>query len=129
MATIKYIEEKDANDQVKKVYDDIKQVFGLTFVPNLFKAMGHHPVYLETTWIRVKTIMAPGRLDRKTKEIIALAVSATNGCEYCVNAHTAALKGLGMGDAEFTELMAVVDLFNGFNRFIDGLLIEPDLKS
>lgn len=128
MATIKYVEEKEANDQVKKVYDDIKQVFGLTFVPNLFKAMGHHPVYLETTWMRVKAIMGPGRLDRKTKEIIALAVSATNGCEYCVNAHTAALKGLGLGDAELTEVMAVVDLFNGFNRFIDGLLIESDLK-
>jgi len=128
MAMVKLVEERDANDQVRKVYDDIKQVFGLTFVPNLFKAMGHHPAYLEATWARVKTVMGPGALDRKTKEIIALAVSATNGCEYCVNAHGAALKALGLGDAEITEVMAVVDLFNGFNRFIDGMLIESDLK-
>lgn len=128
MGTIKLVEETQANDQVKKVYDDIKKVFGLPFVPNLFKAMGHHPAYLETTWARVKAIMGPGKLDRKTKEIIAVAVSATNGCEYCVNAHTAALKRLGVGDAEILEIMAVVDLFNGFNRFLDGLLIESDLK-
>lgn len=128
MATVKLVEEKDADDQVRKVYDDIKQVFRLPFVPNLFKAMGHHPVYLETTWARVKAIMGPGKLDRKTKEIIAVAVSATNGCEYCVNAHTAALRSLGLGDAEITEVMAVVDLFNGFNRFLDGMQIESDLK-
>lgn len=129
MATVKYVEEKDASDQVRRVYDDIKQVFGLTFVPNLFKAMGHHPAYLESTWARVKAVMSPGKLDRRTKEIVALAVSATNGCEYCVNAHTAAVKSMGLGDAEITEVMAVVDVFNGFNRFIEGLLIESDLKA
>ncbi len=129
MATIKYVQEQDAGEQVAKVYADIKKVFGLTFVPNLFKAMAHHPDYLEASWNRVKVIMGPGRLDRKTKEIIAVAVSATNGCEYCVNAHTAALKGLGVGDAELTEVMAVVDLFNGFNRFLDGMLVESDLKA
>lgn len=129
MATIKYVQERDASDQVAKVYADIKKVFGLTFVPNLFKAMAHHPDYLEATWTRVKVIMGPGRLDRKTKEIIAVAVSATNGCEYCVNAHTAALRRLGFGDAELTEVMAVVDLFNGFNRFLDGMLVESDLKA
>jgi AhpD family alkylhydroperoxidase len=128
MAMVKYVEEQDAKDQVRKVYDDIKQVFGLKFVPNLFKAMAHHPAYLETTWARVKAVMGPGKLDRKTKEIIAVAVSATNGCEYCVNAHTAALKAMGLGDAELTEIMAVVDLFNGFNRFLDGMLVESDLK-
>lgn len=129
MATIKYVQERDASDQVAKVYADIKKVFGLTFVPNLFKAMAHHPDYLEATWTRVKVIMGPGRLDRKTKEIIAVAVSATNGCEYCVNAHTAALRRLGFGDAELTEVMAVVDLFSGFNRFLDGMLVESDLKA
>jgi AhpD family alkylhydroperoxidase len=72
--------------------------------------------------------MGPGTLDRKTKEIIALVVSATNGCEYCINAHTAALKAMGFGDAELTELMAAVDLFNGFNKFLDGLRVEPDLR-
>jgi AhpD family alkylhydroperoxidase len=71
--------------------------------------------------------MGPGKLDRKTKEAIALAVSATNNCEYCINAHTAALRRLGFGDEEITELMAVVDLFNGFNKLLDGLKVESDI--
>ncbi len=128
MATLSYVEEQDANDQVRKVYSDIKRFFGLPFVPNLFKAMGHHPAYLEATWARVKVIMGSGKLERKTKEMIAVAVSATNGCDYCVNAHTAALKGMGLGDAEITEVLAVVDLFNGLNRFLDGAQVESDLK-
>ena len=70
----------------------------------------------------------PGKLDPKTKEVIALAVSPPNNCEYCINAHTATLRGMGFGDPEITELMAVVDLFNGFNKFLDGLRVESDLK-
>lgn len=128
MATVKYIEEASASAEVKKIYAEIKQTFGLSFVPNLFKVMANHPAYLETSWARVKTIMGPGKLDRKTKEVIALAVSATNNCAYCIDAHTAALKKLGFGDAEITEVMAVVDLFNGFNGFLDGLRVESDLK-
>jgi AhpD family alkylhydroperoxidase len=128
MATVKYVEEAGASDKIKEIYGEIKKMFGIPFVPNLFKAMANHPVYLETTWLRFKAIMGPGKLDPKTKQVIALAVSATNNCEYCINAHTAALKGIGYGDAELTELMAVVDLFNGFNKFLDGLRVESDLK-
>jgi AhpD family alkylhydroperoxidase len=128
MATVRYVEEQDADERIRKVYDDIKRFFGLPFAPNLFKAMAHHPAYLETTWARVKAVMGPGKLERKTKEMIAVAVSATNGCDYCVNAHSAALKRLGLGDAEITEVMAVVDLFNGLNRFLDGMQVASDLK-
>lgn len=128
MATVRYVEEAGASDKIKEIYGEIKKMFGIPFVPNLFKAMANHPVYLETTWLRFKAIMGPGKLDPKTKQVIALAVSATNNCEYCINAHTAALKGIGYGDAELTELMAVVDLFNGFNKFLDGLRVESDLK-
>lgn len=128
MATIRLIEEADATGEVARVYEDIKRAFALSSVPNLFKAMGQHPDYLAATWARIKAVMGPGRLERRTKEIIALAVSATNGCGYCVHAHTAALRRLGMGDPEIAETMAVVDLFNGLNRFAEGLQIEPDLK-
>jgi len=72
-------------------------------------------------------IMGPGKLDRKTKEIIAVAVSTANGCEYCINAHTAVLKKMGLVDTEITELMAVVDLFSGFNKLLDGLRVESDI--
>ncbi len=128
MATIKLIEETDATGEVARVYEDIKRAFGLETVPGLFKAMGHSPAYLASTWERIKAVMGPGRLERRTKEIIALAVSATNGCDYCVHAHTAALRRLGLGDPEIAETMAVVDLFNGLNKFAEGLRIEPDLK-
>lgn len=128
MATVKYVEEAEAPDEIRKIYADIKEWFGLPFVPNLFKAMANHPAYLEISWARVKVIMGPGTLDRKTKEVIAVAVSAANNCEYCVNAHTAALTKMGFGDAEITELMAVVDLFSGFNNFLNGLRVDTDLK-
>ncbi len=72
-------------------------------------------------------MVSPGKLDRKTKEVIALAVSATNNCEYCINAHTAALKHMGFDDEALTELMAVVDQFNGFNKLLEGLQVESDL--
>lgn len=124
MPVVRYVEEEDASPSVQAIYRDIKSTFDLPFVPNLFKVMAHHPAYLEVTWTKVKTVMGPGRLDRKTKEMIALAVSATNGCAYCVNAHSGALKRLGFGDAEMVELMAVVDLFSGFNKFLEGLQVE-----
>lgn len=128
MATVKLVEESDASPEVRLVYQDIKKTFGLPFVPNLFRAMAHNPAYLEATWNRVKVVMGQGNLDRKTKEMIAVAVSAANNCEYCVNAHTAALKSLGVTDAELVELMAVVDLFSGLNKFLDGLRVESDLR-
>ncbi len=128
MALVKFVEEPDAAPRVRAVDDEIKQSFGIDFVPNIFKAMANSPDYLELNWARHKAIMPTGQLDRRTKEIIALAVSATNNCEYCINAHTAILKGMGLGDRELTELMAVVDLYSGFNTFLDGTLVESDLK-
>jgi len=128
MATVKLVEESGALPEVRKVFEDVKKTFGLPFVPNLFRAMAHNPDYLEATWQRVKVVMGPGKLDRRTKEMIAVAVSAANNCEYCVNAHTAALKRLGATDAELVELMGVVDLFSGLNKFLDGLRVESDLK-
>jgi AhpD family alkylhydroperoxidase len=130
MATVKLLEEAEAEADARlaPLYAEIRKTLGTPFVPNLFKLMAHHPAYLETTWNRYKAIMLAGKLDRRTKEIIALAVSATNNCEYCVNAHTAVLKGLGLDDAAIVELMAVVDLYSGFNKFLDGLLVESDLK-
>ncbi|MGL1834296.1 carboxymuconolactone decarboxylase family protein [Rhodocyclaceae bacterium SMB388] len=113
-------------DVVRDVYDDIRKTLGLPFVPNLFKVMAHNPAYLQASWQRVKAIMGPGLLDRKTKEMIAVAVSAANGCDYCVSGHTAALRALGCSDAELVELMAVVDLFSGFNKMAEGLQIERD---
>ena len=128
MATVTFVEESEAQPEVRAIFQEIKQTFGLPFVPNLFRAMAHNPVYLGTTWARIRGIMGQGVLDRRTKEMIAVAVSAVNNCEYCVNAHTAALRRLGVTDAELVELMAVVDLFSGLTKFLDGLRVESDLR-
>lgn len=126
MANTKLVLEHEAQDKTKQIYEDIKKTFGI--LPNFFKAMGSNPDLLEVNWNRVKTIMIKGKLDRKTKEFICLAVSATNSCGYCVSAHTAMLKQLGATDEEIIEAVAVADLFSGFNSFANGLQIEPDLN-
>ncbi|NMG44568.1 carboxymuconolactone decarboxylase family protein [Aromatoleum toluvorans] len=126
MATVAYVSENDAVGVVREVYEDIRKTFGMPAVPNLFKVMAHNPAYLQASWQRVKAIMGPGLLDRKTKEMIAVAVSATNGCDYCVQAHTGALRAMGSTDGELVELMAVVDLFSGFNKMLEGLQVDND---
>jgi AhpD family alkylhydroperoxidase len=124
MALVKLIDESEAQGLVKEVYDDIMTTRQLEKVPNYWKALGHQPEFLYATWQKLKTVMGDGALDRRTKEIIAVAVSATNNCNYCLHSHTDALRGLGFEDAELLELMAVVDFFNGSNAVASGLQIE-----
>ena len=82
MATIKLMSENEAPDQTKKIFEEIKLTKQIEFIPNIWRALANHPAHLETTWNKLKAIMQPGKLDRLTKEIIALAVSITNGCSY-----------------------------------------------
>jgi len=83
MASIEMVAEEEATGKVKDIYEDIKSQLGIDFVPNLYKVMAPKPDYLEANWNKVKTVMVqPGKLDRLTKEIIAVAVSAVNGCDY-----------------------------------------------
>lgn len=126
-ATVKIIEESQATGLVRQIFEDIKQTKNIDFIPNFWKTLATHPPLLEQTWLRLKSAMAPGKLDPLTKEMIALAVSATNGCRYCINSHTAAVKKLGLDDEGLGELMAVVAVFNGTNRLADGYQIEPDV--
>ena len=127
MAKVEIASEADTAAKVKVIYEDIKKNFGIPFVPNLFKVMGSHPDFLDTTWNQFKTVMGPGELTRREKELVALAVSVTNNCRYCIHAHTAALKGMGMSEKGIVELMGIVGLFNNLNKFLDGLMVEPDL--
>ena len=127
VATVKMIEESQSQGLVREIYNDIKQTKNIDFVPNFWKTLATHPPLLEQTWLRLKSAMAPGKLDPLTKEMIALAVSATNGCRYCINSHTAAVKKLGLDDEGLGELFAVVAVFNGTNSLADGYQIEPDV--
>ena len=124
MALVKLVEEAEATGLVKEVYEEIMSSRNLAQVPNYWKALAHQPEYLAATWNKLKAVMAEGRLDRRTKEIIAVAVSATNNCSYCLSSHTDALRQMGFDDAALLELMAVVDFFNGSNAVASGLKVE-----
>jgi AhpD family alkylhydroperoxidase len=126
MPTAPMVEYDQALPEVRLVYDEIMQVKGIDFVPNFWKTLGSHPPLLEEVWHSLNRAMQPRRLDALTKEMIALAVSATNGCTYCIRSHTAAARKLGMDDAMLGELMAVVGTFNQTNRLADGYQVEVD---
>jgi len=126
MATVRMVEYEDAKPEVRAVYDDIMKTRGIDRIPNFWKVLASHPPLLSDVWQSLKAAMAPGRLDVLTKEMIALAVSATNGCEYCINSHTAAARRLGMDDAMLGELLAVVGVFNRTNSLADAYQVEVD---
>ena len=126
MPTVAMVEYDQAGPEVRAVYDDIMATKGIDFVPNFWRTLGTHPALLEEVWRSLKRAMTPGRLDALTKEMIALAVSATNGCTYCICSHTAAARKLGMDDEMLGELMAVVGTFNQTNRLADGYQVDVD---
>jgi AhpD family alkylhydroperoxidase len=126
MATLGFIEYKDAPPAVKAVYDDIMATRKTDYVNNFWKALAHDPATLRRTWESVKQIMAPGVLDPLTKEMIYVAVSATNQCGYCIASHTAAARKAGMTDAMLSEIMAVVGMANESNRLASGYQVEID---
>ncbi len=126
MALVKLIEYAQASPEVRSVFDDIMQTRGVDWINNFWKALANDPRELKRIWANVKQVMAPGALDPLVKEMIYVAVSATNGCEYCTYSHTAAARKKGMSDAMFLELMAVVDLANETNRLANGLRMDVD---
>ncbi len=128
MATLGLIEYADASPEVRAVYDDIMATRKTDWINNFWKALAHDPVTLRRTWNSVKEIMAPGALDALTKEMIYLAVSATNQCGYCIASHTAAARKAGMTDAMLAEVMAVVGMANESNRLASGYQVEIDQK-
>ena len=126
MATNPLIEYEEAPPEVRAVYDDIKAVRNVEDVNNFWKALANHPPTLVRTWEKLKAIMAPGALDPLTKELIYVAVSITNSCEYCIASHTAAAQKKGMTNEQFGELMAVVGMANENNRLAVGYRIPLD---
>ena len=126
MATLGLIEYADASPEVRAVYDDIMTTRGTDWVNNFFKALANDPVTLRRTWQSAKEVMAPGVLDAVTKEMIYLAVSATNQCPYCIASHTASARKAGMTDQMFAELMAVVGMANETTRLSSGYQVQID---
>ncbi len=126
MATVNLVEYEDASDEVRAIYDDILAHKGLDWVPNIWKAFGNHPALLAEIWSGLKATMAPGALDPLTKEMIAVAVSLTNGCDYCTHSHTAAARKLGMTEEQYGELLAVAGTFNRTNALANAYHVPVD---
>lgn len=122
------IEYSDASPAVRAVYDDIMATRQTDWINNFWKTLARDPATLRRTWENVKQVMAPGALDALTKEMIYVAVSASNQCPYCIASHTAAARKAGMSDAMFGELMAVVGLANATNRLASGYQVEIDKR-
>ena len=126
MALVPLIEYAQASAEVRAVYDDIMKTRGVDWINNFWKALANDPQELARIWRNVKQVMAPGALDPLVKEMVYVAVSATNGCEYCTYSHTAAARKRGMTDAMLMELLAVAGLANETNRLANGLRIDVD---
>ena len=129
MATVKLWTDEDVakESRVKAVFDDIRKTRKTDFVNNFWRALANQPALLERTWASVKEIMvAPGVLDPLTKEMIYIAVSATNACSYCVHSHTAAARAKGMTDEQYSELTAIIGMANETNALASGLQIPVD---
>ncbi len=120
------IEYNDASPEVRAVYDDIMATRQTDWINNFWKALAHDPQNLRRTWESIKQIMAPGALDALTKEMIYVAVSATNQCPYCIASHTASARKAGMTNAMFAELLAVVGMANESNRLASGYQVAID---
>ena len=126
MPMFKPISEKEATGKVKEVFDEIKSARKITEVPNFWKYLANDPNELERTWTSLKEIMKKGALDPVTKELIYVAVSITNGCEYCIKSHSLAAKKKGASDEMLKEMFAVVGLANKNNKLVDSYQVEVD---
>ena len=122
----KPIEENEATGKVKEVYDDIKSSRHITEVPNFWRMLANAPNELERSWNSLKQVMKKGALDHVTKELIYVAVSITNGCEYCIRSHSFAAKKKGAADEMLKEMFAVVGLANKNNKLVDSYQVEVD---
>jgi AhpD family alkylhydroperoxidase len=120
------IEYDDASPEVRAVYDDIMETRQVDWVNNFWKVLASDPVSLRRTWESVKEVMAPGALDPLTKELLYVAVSVTNGCEYCIASHTAAARKKGMSEEQLAELLAVVGMANETNALATGHGVPVD---
>jgi len=126
MALMPFIEESDASPEVKAVYDDIKATRKVDWINNFWKVLANDPKTLKRTWEDLKQVMGPGELDPLVKEMLYVAVSVTNNCEYCIVSHTASARKAGMSDAMLAELVSVVGMANATNRMVNAYRVEPD---
>jgi AhpD family alkylhydroperoxidase len=128
MSSVRLLTDEELSPEARAVFDDIRATRKSDFVNNFWRALAHDPALLARTWEQVKTVMGPGALDPLVKEMIYVAVSITNGCEYCIGSHTAAARARGMTNEQLMELINVVGLASQTNRMVTGLRVPLDEK-
>lgn len=134
IATVQPVSEQAATGRVAEIYADIKRTKNIDFLPNFWRVLATNPDQLDLIWTRLKFLMHPeavgraSRLDPLTRELIALAVSAANGCAYCINSHSAAAMKLGLDVETLGEVMGIIALFHSTNALADGYQVEPDVR-
>ena len=126
MATVKLLDYEDVPAEAKAVYDEIKASRAVEDVNNFWKAMANNPAALRTFWERMKAVMGKGELDPLTKELIYVAVSIANNCEYCIHSHTAAARSRGLSEAQFNEFLEVVGLAVNGNALVNAMKVPVD---
>ena len=126
MSTVHLIEYAEASPEVRAVYDDIRAVRNTDFINNFWQALANNPAQLQRTWDALKAVMVPGALDMLTKELIYIAVSATNSCAYCTHSHTASARASGMTNEQYAELMSVVGMAHHTNSLATVMQVPVD---
>ena len=128
MEIFKPINEKKAKGKVKKIFSEIKKTRKISKIPNFWRSIAHDPDTLERTWNSMKQVMKKGALDEVTKELIYVAVSVSNGCEYCIRSHSAAAIKKGATKEMLKEMIAVTGMANEANRLVEGYQVQIDEK-
>ena len=126
MTVFNKISDKEASGKVKEIFDDIKEARQITEIPNFWKTMANSPETLERTWRSLQQVMKKGALAPEIKELIYVAVSITNACEYCIKSHSLAARKKGATDGMINEMIAIVGMANETNRLVEGYQVEVD---
>jgi AhpD family alkylhydroperoxidase len=126
MATVSLIEYEDASPAVRAVYDDIRAVRKTDYINNFWKALANQPETLARVWASLKEVMGAGELDPLTKEMLYIAVSIANNCDYCIHSHTASAFAKGMSARQYEELLAVVAMAHQTNALATALKVPVD---
>lgn len=126
MAVVPLLNDAEAGAEALAVFDDIRAKRQTDYVNNFWRALAHDPAHLRSTWDRAQAVMAPGALDPLVKELIYIAVSTANGCDYCVHSHTAAARAKGMSPAQHGELLSVIALAAQTNALATALSVPVD---
>lgn len=126
MGTLPALSDEAASDRARAVFDDIRAKRGTDYVNNFWRVLGNDPALLEAVWARLQEVMGPGTLDPLVKEMVYVAVSVANGCDYCIHSHTAAAKAKGMTAEQHGELLAVIAMASQTNALATAMGVEVD---